>query len=596
MEKIDGLRGKLKIFSKSLKLLFEASKGYTILIFLLSILHAITAPISAVIYQKFLDFVVQMVNNRVLIREGCYLLLLMTLFSLISFSLNGILNFTNQVLGDKLDIYVTDRVLKKATLLPMETFDNAEVYNHINRAVTQSSSSCLQLLQALADSVYAFFKGISFIYILVRFNWMLVVFSLITIFPLLRLSTRINKYWYKIYYNRSEKKRFNEYLKKLMVKNESVKEIRLYNVAEKIRKLVKGSFVAFLREDIPSRVNFLSKRVGVQWIDEVASLIAKFWILILGLKRGCSLGTIMLYFSSLENLKMSYAELVDQFSTLQNSLLYMESFETLTQEQEINLGGEKIVDSQLEEIEFRNVSFRYPGCEKFVLKNINMKFKRGKTYFIIGFNGSGKTTLIKLLLRLYKPTKGQILIGGKDIEEYDLNSYYSNISAIFQDFIKYPFSVNENIAIRPHVKEESRVYDALRCVGMDQFVEGLPQREHTLLLRDWSGGVEISQGQWQKLAIARCIFGDSIISILDEPFSSIDAEAENFIIANIRKSSHDKLTIFITHRFSSILPTDIVFVLKDGEIVEQGTSHDLVEKKGIYYRLNDKQQLGTINT
>lgn len=198
---------------------------------------------------------------------------------------------------------------------------------------------------------------------------------------------------------------------------------------------------------------------------------------------------------------------------------------------------------------------------------------------------------MKLLLRLYCPTEGRILIDGKDIQEFDLEDYYLHISAIFQDFVKYPFDVYENIAIRCQPDAQGRFKTVLNTVGMQDFVEKLPQKEHTLLMRDWTGGTDVSQGQWQKFAIARCMFCDSVISILDEPFSSIDAEAEAQIISNLRKREDGNLMIFITHRFSSISLTDQIIVLKEGIITEKGTHEELMCNKGTYYKLYISQKL-----
>lgn len=591
MEGNSTLHNKICIFKGSIKLLFEASRYYTIFIFILSILRALVAPLSAIAYKQFLDSVVKIVEEGPGRLYCLNMLLMMAILRLLSFFFSGLLNYFNQVFCDKLDIYITDKVLNKASLLAMETFDKAEVYNHINRAVTQTSSSCIHLLRSLSESIYSLVKGISFIYIIQKLSWLLVVISLISLFPLLYISTRMNEYWYKIFYNRVEKKRLIDYLKKLMVKNEYVKEIKLYGTAIKISSYVKNSFLEFFREDLSARKKFLTTRVSVQSIDEGITLIVKLWVLILGLKEKSSIGTIMLYFNSLDNLKFSYSELIDQFSTLQNSLLYMESLNILTQEKECDSGGVDMFDSQFDEIEFRNVSFRYPGCKDYVLKNISLKLKRGETYFIVGFNGSGKTTLIKLLLRLYTPTEGEIFMGGKPIDEINLKDYYLHFSAVFQDFIKYPFDVYENVAIRSQGEDKKRFDTVLDFVGMREFVDTLPKKEHTLLMRDWTGGMDVSQGQWQKLAIARSIFNDSIITILDEPFSSLDAESERHIISNLRKAGPGKLTIYVTHRFSSISPSDNIIVMKDGRIEEEGTHHYLMMNKGIYYTLYSSQKM-----
>ena len=307
--------------------------------------------------------------------------------------------------------------------------------------------------------------------------------------------------------------------------------------------------------------------------------------------KKCSLGTIVLYFNSLDSLKGAYSQFIQQISMFQNSLQYLESLDILEHEEKDNSTDSVPFNSHFHLIEFKNVSFRYPGCNNFVLQNINLTLERGKTYFIVGFNGSGKTTLIKLLLRLYLPTDGVILIDGEDIQNIDISQYYSKIGAIFQDFIQYPFDVSKNIIVNADRDNSELLSYALKEVGMYDFVQNLPSKEHTLLMRDWSGGIDLSQGQWQKLAIARCVYRQGIISILDEPFSSIDAESESSIITRLRESSKNNLTIFITHRFSSISLSDQIVVLKGGKIAEQGTHDELLQHRNIYYRLYSSQKL-----
>lgn len=591
MKKKQNLTYKTHLLGIAIKMLLKTSSFCTAAILILNVICALVTPINAILYQLFLDSVVKMVEVRLILKSGLTLLLEMALLNLMAFSLNALLNFIKQVFGNNLDIAISDRVLNKACVLPMETFDNAEVYNHINRAISQTSTNCMKLLEAISESLYALVKGLSFLYIIVRFDWKLAAVFLISLLPLLNVSMRINTYWYEIFRTRVERNRLIEYLKILLVKNEYIKEIKLYGVGRKITTFIKDNYTSFLREDISAKKKFFIKRVFIHSIDDVVSFVAKLWLLVLGIRRNCSLGTVVLYFASLDNLKLSYNELICQLSDLQKTLLYLESIDVLEREKvEAGAGSERF-DGHFHEIEFRNVSFKYPGCDKYVLKDISLKLEHGKTYFIVGLNGSGKTTLIKLLLRLYNPTEGQILVDGKNIQNIRLEDYYSCIGAIFQDFIKYPFDVYENVVIKPRNEDQGKFRAIMDDVGMWDFVQSLPKKEHSLLMRDWTGGIDISQGQWQKLAIARCMYINGTISILDEPFSSIDAEAENQIISNLRHNSHEKLLIFITHRFSSISPTDKIIVLKEGIIIEEGTHDELINREGMYFKLYVSQKV-----
>lgn len=591
MEEKGSILHSFYLLGKGIKLLLRTSPLYTSLLLFLNLFGGLIAPLNAFVYQRLLDWIMIMIDSGQWTSYGLICLASLSFLGLASYMIDRSADFIRQVFSDRLDISITEQVLQKTILLPMETFDNAEIYNNINTAATQTSSSCINLLESTSEIIYFAVQGASFFWIILHFSWPIALISLISMIPIIHLSLRINKHWYKVYFKRVEKNRLIQYLKMLMVKNSCIKEIKLYNVGKKIISFIVDNFTSFLSEDKHVRKQFLYKQTIIQALDYATTLGVKLWLIIKAINQNCTIGTIVLYFNSLDELKIAYRQLVRQISTLHNSLQYLESLDELEKQKIENSEGEGNFERDFSKIEFRNVSFKYPGCEQYALKDISLTFEKGKTYFIVGFNGSGKTTLIKLLLRLYLPTKGEILVDGANIKSINLSQYYSNISAIFQDFIEYPFNVYENVAIRTADKSTHRFNQVLNDVGMYDVVDQLPSKEHTLLMRDWSGGVDLSRGQWQKLAIARCIYGNSAISILDEPFSSIDAESESQIISNIRTKCKQNTLIFITHRFSSITREDQIIVLKDGSIVETGTHEELMRNKKIYFKLHDSQKL-----
>ena len=591
MQRKENSKNLMRLLLRGCTVLYRASRWYAIALITLNIVNGLVDPLNAIVYQKLLDSIINVLKEERM-QNICFVLIsTLALLSVTAFILNGLIELVKRNYIDKIDLYVTEHVLEKTLSLPMETFDNTVVYNHINTAISQTSSNCMKLLESISEIVYVIVKGTSFLYIIWNFSWQIALISFLSMSPLLILSVKINKYWYEIYKKRVEKTRLIQYLKLLMIKNSNIKEIKLFNAGTRIINIIKEYFSNFIKEDFLTRKNFLCKRSILHVVNCVAEFGVKLWLLVCASVKKCSLGTVVLYFNSLDSLKGAYSQFIRQISLLQNSLQYLESLDILEHEERYNSGGGTPFNSCFHMIEFKNVSFRYPGCSNYVLQNINLKLERGKTYFIVGFNGSGKTTLMKLLLRLYLPTEGEILIDGVDIRGLDIVQYYAGIGAIFQDFIQYPFDISKNVIVNADKDNSIFLSSVLKEVGMYEFVQGLPNKEHTLLMRDWTGGIELSQGQWQKLAIARCIYRKGIISILDEPFSSIDAESESNIITGLRESCENRLTIFITHRFSSISLSDQIVVLKEGKIVEQGTHDELLQHGNIYYRLYSSQKL-----
>lgn len=591
MQRTNKSKNSMCLLLRGYTVLLKVSRRYAIFLVLLNIANGFIDPLNAIVYQKLLDSIVYVLKEGKM-QNTCFVLIaLLALLSVTAFILNGFVELVKRNYIDKIDLYVTETVLKKTLALPMEIFDNTMVYNHIHTAISQTSSNCMKLLEAISEIVYVIVKGTSFLYIIWKFNWQIAFISFVSMSPLLILSVKINKYWYEIYKNRVEKTRLIQYLKLLMIKNSNIKEIKLFNAGTKIISTIKDNFSQFIKSDFSARKKFLCKRSILHVINCVAEFGVKLWLLVCASTKKCSLGTIVLYFNSLDSLKGAYSQFIQQISMFQNSLQYLESLDILEHEEKDNSRGSVPFNSHFHLIEFKNVSFRYPGCNNYVLQNINLTLERGKTYFIVGFNGSGKTTLIKLLLRLYQPTDGVILIDGEDIQNIDFAQYYAKIGAIFQDFIQYPFDISKNIIVNEDSYNSELLSYVLKEVGMYEYVQNLPSKEHTLLMRDWSGGIDLSQGQWQKLAIARCVYRQGVISILDEPFSSIDAESESNIITRLRENSKNNLTIFITHRFSSISLSDQIVVLKGGKIAEQGTHTELLQHGNIYYRLYSSQKL-----
>lgn len=243
-------------------------------------------------------------------------------------------------------------------------------------------------------------------------------------------------------------------------------------------------------------------------------------------------------------------------------------------------------------VEFQNVSFRYPGTQRDVIKNVSVTLNPGETVVLVGLNGAGKTTLIKLLTRLYDPTEGRILLDGHDLRDYDPAELYKIFGIIFQDFGKYAVTVSENIAfgqIEKPVEEESIRAAAIQS-NADEFISKLTDKYNTPLMRYFEdNGIELSIGQWQKLAVARAFYGDSDILILDEPTASLDAIAEQEIFNQFDELRKNKTTIFVSHRLSSATTASKIIVLEYGEVVEVGRHAELMKNRGRYYELFSTQ-------
>lgn len=469
-------------------------------------------------------------------------------------------------------------------------------YNRIRFTSEQTSIRCTNLINTFFLIVQCLISFASVVCVLVSFNGIIVIASVVASIPLFFVNKYVSSFWYKISVGRVEKQRYSDVLRDLMLRNDNIKELKLFGSLSYLKSRILNQQTDFFREDQMNRKKFCKIDTAQKAANDFVILLLKLWIIILGIKQRATLGTINLYTSSLDQIQSAIFSFCTQLNTFYEQALYLESlFDLFDMQTEDENCGTPLTEP-IRTIEFRHVYFSYPATNVYALKNVSFVLDDRHTYALIGLNGSGKTTLLKLLMKLYKPTLGTILINGQDIEEIDTAGLRKRISAIFQDFIKYPFTAEENITISDleNANDLHRLSKVIDDAGAAEVIDGLPHRLQTQLQKGWNGGTELSQGQWQKIAIARCLFKQSDVYLFDEPFSALDAISEQHIIKRLNLKTKMSITIFITHRYSSLRLADFILVLKDGELVESG-SHQELQKAGKYYSELIKAQIEPID-
>lgn len=378
------------------------------------------------------------------------------------------------------------------------------------------------------------------------------------------------------------------YILSLITNYQLGKDIRIFQMAPAIKEEIE-------KVSIPANIGMkklglhLGKYNGISvLVNQVVVFLTYLYIGIKAIVGLTSIGNILKYVSSLLRLFTSLSELVNTFISLdiqrQYLIHYYKFLKLENKKYEGTLPIEKRNDNEYE-IEFRNVTFCYPGSEEEILKDVSLKITIGKKMAIVGKNGAGKTTFIKLLCRLYDPTKGEILLNGIDIKKYDYEEYQRIFSVVFQDFKLFSFDIAQNVAASTNV-DETLVWDKLRQAGIEERVKSMEEGLKTNLYQMNEGGVEISGGEAQKLAIARALYKDSPLVILDEPTSALDPISEYEIYAKFNEMVLDKTSIYISHRMSSCRFCDNIIVFDKGRVIQTGEHNELIqEKNGLYYAL-----------
>lgn len=330
-------------------------------------------------------------------------------------------------------------------------------------------------------------------------------------------------------------------------------------------------------------------------------LLVIYWQLILSFLAGrISVGDLTFSIRLVTRLRYRFTNSIWRIHKAINSLMYAQYFyQFINQEPFLTSGKKKLVLKEAPEIKLENVWFRYPKAKNWVLKDINLIIHPREDLAIVGENGAGKTTLIKLLLHLYEPQKGRILINGVDINEFRQEDLLRLIRVIPQDFARYQIlTVAENIGISDwrHLKDKERIWRAAELAEAKEFIEKLPKRLATPLSKELEGGTELSTGQWQKIALARLFFNPGQVLILDEPTASIDPVSEYRIFSNIYKQIKDKTVIIVSHRYQTIRSASRIIVIKDGRIIEEGSHRQLLAKDGYYasaWKMQQENKLGS---
>jgi ATP-binding cassette subfamily B protein len=298
---------------------------------------------------------------------------------------------------------------------------------------------------------------------------------------------------------------------------------------------------------------------------------------------GLNISGFSVVLSSINSIRSTVSTIGDSFSELTNMALYFQNLHDFFDYKSKVTSGEKEVD-EFESLEFKNVSFKYPSAKSYSLNNVNLKINKGETTALVGVNGAGKTTFVKLLLRFYDPTEGEILYNGINIKEYDLDSFRAKFATVFQDYKTFALSVNENVICHECSEEEKEIAkQALKQSGVWNKIETLPNGADTVLTREFDNeGAGLSGGESQKTAVARMFAKDFDIAILDEPSSALDPIAEYNMYENLIKATKNKTVIYISHRLSSAVLSDKIFVLGNGTIIESGSHKELMELGGEY--------------
>ncbi|HLI06748.1 MAG TPA: ABC transporter ATP-binding protein [Ktedonobacteraceae bacterium] len=582
-----------------LRLVWSTQAFFTATLGILSVAQGIMPTITVLITRSVIDSVVYGIRFHTL--TPLWLPVGLQLAAgLASNLLSTLSNIVQQLLQERVSNRVQFLILEKANTLDLAFFENPEFYDKLRNASDQSTSQPVSMVSQTFGLVQTAVTLVSMLFLLFQLAWWLAIIALIVPIPSFIASSRYGWRGYQLMRRQSPERRLMMYFNQIMTTDRFNKEIKLFDLGNYFITQFKALANKFYEE----KKSILVRRymMGFLWTCATVAANAGIYLYVAfeAVLGRITLGGLTLYTQAALQTGQNFQSLLGSISSTYENNLYVNTlFEFLEYEPKL-VSPEQPRSLMLDpdrlglDIEFRNVSFTYPDKDpetQAALRNVSFKIQAGESVALVGSNGAGKTTIVKLLTRLYDPDEGEILIGGHNVKEYDLKELRAYIGVIFQDYVTYYLSAQENIGVGriADVENEGLVSSAAQKSGADRVIAKLPEGYKTILGRWFEKGAQLSGGEWQKVALARAFMRDASILILDEPTSSLDAQAEYEVFARFRTLTRGKTAIFISHRFSTVRLADHILVLEHGRIIEQGTHENLVQLAGRYAELFNLQ-------
>ncbi|MCY7354827.1 MAG: ABC transporter ATP-binding protein/permease [Lysobacter sp.] len=516
--------------------------------------------------------------------------------AILSDLLGRMISYADGVLSELFTNSTSVRLMEHAATLDLEDFEDPDLQDKLDRARRQTMGR-MNLLSQLFGQVQDSITVIAFAAGLIVYAPWLIVLLAVALIPAFVGEAHFNALGYSLNFQWTPERRQLEYVRQMGASVETAKEVKIFNLHRflitRYRELADKFFVA----------NRALARKRALWGTLLATLgtlgyyVAYGYIAWRTVKGDFSIGDLTFLAGSFRRLRQLLEGLLVGFSQVAGQALYLDdlfSFYDIEQGIVSKPDAISIPRPIVRGFTFENVGFRYPDAERWALRNLDFELHAGEVLALVGENGAGKTTLVKLLARLYDPDEGRILLDGRDLRDYDLDDLRANVGVIFQDFVRYHLTAGENIGVGQidAMYDHERIRDAARRSMAEQVIDALPNGYDQLVGRRFKTGVDLSGGQWQKIAIARAYMRDAQVMILDEPTAALDARAEFEVFQRFRDLSDNKTAVLISHRFSSVRMADRILVLEQGRLEASGTHEELVVQGGRYAELFELQAAG----
>lgn len=551
--------------------------------------------------KEIIDEVIRLIEVADPLAEARWLWILLATelgLAILSDVISRGINLTESLLGDLFANKTSTELIEHAARLDMYQFENPVFYDKLERARRQTNGRTALMslaLQQLQDSITIIFLGAG----LIAFNPWLILILVIAVIPSFLGESHFNQRTYSLTRAWTPQRRELDYLRYIGASDATAKEVKIFGLSDFLAKRFFKLADKYYRENrkIAIQRNLVGSLLAI--IGTAAYYGAYVVIAIQTITGQISVGTLTFLTGSFSRMRSNLQSIMSRFSRITDSAMYLQDlFDFFAIEPTIrNTPQSQPFPTELQKgFTFENVSFKYPGSTQWAIKDLSFHLPAGKKMALVGENGAGKTTLVKLLARLYEPTEGRILVDGVDIRDIELNGLRENIGIIFQDYVRFQLKARENIAIGNinQVEDLELIDEAAQKSLAKMVVEQFPEKYEQFLGRRFKDGLELSGGQWQKIALARAYMRDAQLLILDEPTAALDARAEHEVFLRFAELIEGKTAVLISHRFSTVRMADVILFLEHGQRLEMGSHEELLELDGKYAELFHLQAAGYV--
>ncbi len=544
--------------------------------------------------KLIIDVVVHVVTTHQAVPTRLWYLVVIEFgLAIVASTIARVVDYLDSLLADNYMRHVSIEVMKHAAALDLLAYEDPVFYDRLERARVQATDR-LGMIQSMGRLIQQVVTTIALSVSILLFSPWLLLLLIVGVVPAFLGESHFAFLGYAKNFRQTPIRRQLDYLRVLGGSKEAAKELKLFGLKDFLtarftklsdqiyhedvslarRKLIAGSLLSVL-----GTMGYYGAYGYVIWRTVIGAITIGSLTFLAGAILQCS--------SNIQQIFSTVSSIADQALFLTDLVAFLQMQPTIRSKP----NAIEVPRPILRGFEFRNVAFRYPGAQRMVLKNFNFRLQPGERIALIGENGQGKTTIVKLLTRLYDPTEGQVLLDGIDLREYDLESLYREIGVIFQDFMRYEMIARENIAVGriEELDNDDLLHHSAHKSMADEVIARLPGGYEQMLGRRFEGGVDLSGGEWQKVALARAYLREAQVLILDEPTAALDARSEFEVFQRFAELTAGKMALFISHRFSTVRMADRIVVIEDGRIVEDGKHEELTHLGGRYAEMFEMQ-------